>query len=71
MMPDHKKCDRGNPVQNGENNRQNLLTCIHQTYTLASPQEKAISEAEKLMINNFLETLADVAISVASRQVNK
>ncbi len=44
------------------------LTGIRNTYTLATTPERG-NETDKLMINNFLTTLADVAISVASRNL--
>jgi hypothetical protein len=48
---------------NQENTDEKSLTCIHSAYTMADTTD----EVEKLMINNFLNTLADTAISIASR----
>ncbi len=45
------------------------LTCIRNAYTLASTQDT--SEVDQLMVKDFLDTLAEVALSVASRQINK
>jgi len=42
------------------------LTGIRNKYTLATTPEQG-SETDMLMINNFLTTLADVAISITSR----
>ena len=44
------------------------LTCIRDAYTLASTPEQG-SETDKLMINNFLTTLAEIALAVASRKI--
>ncbi len=44
------------------------LTGIRDKYTLASTAEQG-SETDTLMINNFLTTLADIAIAVASRNL--
>ncbi len=71
MRSGQKEPETDNPTEIGENNRQNPLTCIHRTYTLSGPQEANSNEVERLMISHFLETLAEVAISVASRQVSK
>ena len=46
------------------------LTGIRNGYTLATTPE-AGSETEKLMIRNFLTTLAEVAIAVASRNLRE
>lgn len=42
------------------------LTRIRDAYTLASTPEQG-SETDRLMIDHFLRTLAEVALSVASR----
>jgi hypothetical protein len=44
------------------------LTSIHRAYTLAATNEHAEGEVEDLMIRHFIETLAEVALSVASRK---
>ena len=50
-----------------ENGRKRL-TCIRNAYTLATTPEQG-SETDKLMINNFLTTLAEIALAVASRNL--
>ena len=50
-----------------ESGRQNPLTGIRDAYTLASPEETNANEVDGLMIKHFLNTLAEVALSVASR----
>lgn len=53
-------------------NGQNLLTCIPRAYTLASHTEAdSANEADRLMIRHFQETLAEIALSVASRTVKQ
>lgn len=50
-----------------KNYDKNLLTCIHDSYTVSGTHD----EVEKLMIKNFLNTLAEIALSIASREVKK
>lgn len=45
------------------------LTRIRETYTL-SPTQKT-GEVDDLMIKQFLNTLADVAMTVATRKINR
>jgi hypothetical protein len=47
------------------------LTSIHGTYTLASPHEPNANEVENLMVKNFLNTLAETALAIASRQAKQ
>lgn len=58
------------PADNGSDVENDLsrLTGIRDAYTLANTAERG-SETDRLMINNFLNTLAEVAISVASRDL--
>lgn len=65
--PDQNVTGNDNPVED-ENCAQNPLTCIHETYTLASTSEGG--EVDKLMIKQFLDTLAEVALMVATRKLN-
>ena len=44
---------------------QESLTCIHSPYTLSATPESA--EVDELTIKNFLNTLAEIALSVAAR----
>ncbi len=53
---------------NSESGCQNPLTCIRIAYTLASPEETNANEVDRLMIKHFLDTMAEVALSVASRK---
>jgi len=50
-----------------ENNREKSLTCIPSSYTVSGTND----EVEWLMIMNFLNTLAEIALSIASREVKE
>ena len=52
---------------NRENYEEKALTCIHPSYTLSDTQDENASEVDRLMIKHFLNTLAEVAMTVASR----
>ena len=51
-----------------EKKRLNALTVIHPSYTLSATQEYD-SEEDRLMVKNFIDTLAEVALSVAARNI--
>ena len=55
---------------NSENLPPNVLTGIALLYTLSTTQNEneKESEADRIMIENFIKTLAEVALSVASRK---
>ena len=63
------------PVNNNypqsENDGTEALTSIHGTYTLAATNEPETSEVDKMILRHFIETLAEIAISVASRKINR
>ncbi|MBT4512896.1 MAG: hypothetical protein HOC20_11920 [Chloroflexi bacterium] len=46
------------------------LTGIRDKYTLATTPEQG-SETDTLMINNFLTTLAEIALAIASRSTRE
>ena len=48
--------------------RPNVLTGIHPSYTLAATNEREASEVDKLMVKHFFNTLAEIALAVASRK---
>ena len=54
-------------LENNENNTRNVLTCIHAKYTLAGQKDSL----ENMMVNNFLNTLAEIAIDIVSRETDK
>ena len=43
---------------------EDVLTCIHDAYTVSSTNDEVVA----LMVKNFLNTLAEVALAVASRE---
>lgn len=48
-----------------ENSTSEALTSIHDAYTLSATQDSS-----EIVINQFLQTLAEVAISIAARKIN-
>jgi hypothetical protein len=44
------------------------LTSIHRTYTLAATDEAESNEVDTVIIRHFLETIAEVALSLAIRK---
>jgi hypothetical protein len=59
---DHSSVDRCFPK---------ALTSIHHMYTLAATDEAKTSEVDKVIVRRFIETLAEIALSIASRKVNR
>lgn len=55
--------DRDKP----KNQEDKALTCIRPAYTLSDTPEPDSNGTESLMIKHFLDTLAEVSISIASR----
>lgn len=49
-------------------NFDHLLTGIHDAYTLANTPAQNGGEIDQLMIENFLGTLAEVAVNITSRR---
>ena len=56
------------PSNNIPQNSENALTSIRGAYTLASTPSAEGSEVDIIMITNFLQTLSEVALAVASRK---
>ncbi len=54
-----------------KNNSEKALTSIHDNYTLSATDEEKGNEVDELIIKKFLVTLADVALSVAARNINE
>ena len=55
------------PVNNSLEDQKKVLTSIHGTYTLSNTRE-TISELEEQTVKNFLNTLAEIALAIASRK---
>jgi hypothetical protein len=66
-MPRSMKVDKDKP----ENQEEKALTCIHPAYTLFDTPEPDSNETENLIVKNFLNTLADISLSIASRNDKK
>ena len=45
------------------------LTSIRDAYTLADTQDENLGEVERLMMSQFIHTLAEIALAIASREV--
>ena len=54
--------------KNTEKTNENVLTGIRDAYTVSATTETESSEVNKLMIKTFLETLADISLSIATRK---
>jgi hypothetical protein len=64
MMPptDYSRSDRCHPE---------ALTSIHSMYTLAATDEAETNEVDKVIVKHFLEMVAEIALSVASRKQDR
>lgn len=47
-----------------------LLTSIHDPYTLSNTTPEETSEYDQVLIKQFLNTLAEIALNVASRKID-
>jgi hypothetical protein len=60
MQPtDHSSSDRCHPE---------ALTSIHSTYTLAATDKTESNEMDNVIIRHFIETVAEISLSIASRK---
>ena len=55
------------PTNNSQNDQKKALTSIHGTYTISNTRE-VFGELDEQTVKNFLNTLAEVALSVAQRK---
>jgi hypothetical protein len=46
------------------------LTSIHHTYTLAATDEAENYNLDKVIVKHFEETIAEIALAIASRKEN-
>ena len=60
-----------NQPEKTPDNDKTLLTSIHGAYTVSATQDGGTGEVDRLMVRQFLNTLAEVALSVASRKAGK
>jgi hypothetical protein len=49
------------------NNEESALTSIHETYTLSNTED-GYDEVDRLAVKHFLNTLAEIALAIASRK---
>ncbi len=63
-MPGSRKVAR----DKSENHEEKVLTCIRSAYTLSDTPEPESTEAESLIVKNFLNTLAEISLSISSRK---
>jgi hypothetical protein len=58
------------PTNNSQNDQKKALTSIHGTYTLSNTWE-VFGELDEQTVKNFLNTLAEIALVIASRKDNE
>jgi len=58
------------PVNNSLEDQKKALTSIHGTYTLSNTREGFI-ELNEQTVKNFLNTLAEIALAIASRKIKR
>jgi hypothetical protein len=54
-------------IKKSSDNDRKVLTSIHGTYTLSNTEER-FNEVDKLTVKHFLNTLAEIALAIASRK---
>ncbi len=63
-MPRSRKVAR----DKSEKHEEKVLTCIRSAYTLSDTPEPESTETESLIVKNFLNTLAEISLSISSRK---
>jgi hypothetical protein len=58
------------PTNNSQNDQKKALTSIHGTYTLSNTRA-VFGELDGQTVKNFLNTLAEIALVIASRKDNE
>ncbi len=51
-------------------NSESALTSIRDSYTLPCTPEAHANEVDKFMIENFLQTLSEIALAIAARKAS-
>ena len=59
------------PDRNQEHNDNNLLTGIRQAYTVGNTSEPETEDMNQLIVRIFINTLAEVSLSIASRKARE
>lgn len=57
--------------KNTDNNDKNLLTRIRNAYTVGDTDDPETEEMNDLIVKSFIDTLAEVSLSIASRKVEE
>jgi hypothetical protein len=57
-----------NLPNNLPDNAESALTSIRDSYTLPCTPEPYANEVDKFMIENFLQTLSEIALAIAARK---
>ena len=57
-----------NLTNNLPDNSESALTSIRDSYTLPCTPEAYANEVDKFMIENFLQTLSEIALAIAARK---
>jgi hypothetical protein len=57
------------PINNSLDDQKKALTSIHGTYTLSNTREE-ITDLDEQTVKNFLNTLAEIALAIASRKTH-
>ena len=57
------------PINNALEDQKKALTSIHGTYTLSNTRE-VFGELDEQTVKNFFNTLAEIALVIASRKDN-
>ena len=57
------------PINNSLDDQKKALTSIHGTYTLSNTREE-ITDLDEQTVKNFLNTLAEIALAIASRKAH-
>jgi hypothetical protein len=58
------------PLEDSLKQSKELLTSIRAPYTLSNTTSEENEEYDRFLINQFLSTLAEIALNVASRKIN-
>lgn len=59
------------PKENTANNNKSLLTRIRKAYTVGDTDNPETEEMNDLIVKRFINTLAEVSLSIASRKVEE
>jgi hypothetical protein len=54
---------------NSDDPNKKALTSIHDSYTLSNTTPEEAGEYDRFLINQFLNTLAEIALNVAARRI--